>query len=53
MYDTIYNLVINLIGQVPPELNFVYGFATIFLFIVIVLCVIMPFWIIYKVVSGD
>ena len=53
MYDTIHELTTNLLGTLPPELNFVYGFADIFLFICIILCVIMPFWIVYKVVSGN
>ena len=30
----IYNLVVQIIGQVPIELNFIYGFCTILVFVI-------------------
>ena len=53
MFETIHDLVVSLLGELPSELSFVYGFADIFLFIVIILCVIAPFLIIYKIVGGQ
>lgn len=44
----IYNLVVDLIGVVPIELEFIYGIATITLFLLICFVVISPFIIVYK-----
>lgn len=43
----IYNFVVDIIGQVPPELEFVYAIGTIVILIFILLCIFIPFKIIY------
>jgi len=52
MYTEIDSLVHSLIGVLPPELNFVYGFCDIFLFIVLIMCIIMPFFFVYQFISN-
>lgn len=52
MYTEIDSLVHSLIGVLPPELNFVYGFCDIFLFIVLIMCIIMPFFFVYQFISS-
>lgn len=44
----IYNAVVEIIGELPPELTFVYGIATICMFIVVILCVLAPFIILFN-----
>lgn len=51
MYEFIHDITLQVLGTLPLELNFVYGFCDIFLFIVIVLCAISPLIIFWKVIS--
>ncbi len=51
MYNAIHDISVQLLGSLPVELNFVYGFCDIFLFIVLILCVISPWIIVYKIWS--
>lgn len=44
----IYNMVKDIIGTLPIELNFVYGLGTIFVLIMIFLVAASPFIFIYK-----
>ncbi|MDD2505512.1 MAG: hypothetical protein PHF21_04520 [Bacilli bacterium] len=44
----IYNMIVEVVGVLPNELQFVYGFLTIFMFMILILCVSMPFILIYK-----
>jgi len=45
----IYNLVVSIIGELPIELHFLYGVGTLFLFVLICFCVMLPFSIVYKI----
>jgi len=47
----IYNLVVEIIGILPIELNFVYGLCTILLFCCVIAFIAMPFVIVYKLFS--
>lgn len=52
MFMTVYNEVVNIIGTVPPELEFIYAICTISLFIMIIYCITIPFSILYDTVGG-
>jgi len=47
----IYETVVEIIGELPPELSFVYGIATILMFIVVILCVLTPFIILFNLMN--
>lgn len=51
MYDFIHDITLAILGPLPLELNFVYGFCDIFLFIVILLCAISPFIFLWKIID--
>lgn len=44
----IYNMVVEIIGVLPIELNFVYGFCTILVFCFILMFIALPWVIVYK-----
>lgn len=44
----LYEIVKEMIGVLPPEMQWAYGVATIILFSIILGCVVFPFAIIYK-----
>jgi len=44
----IYNMVVQIIGQVPIELNFIYGFCTILVFVFIISFIALPWVIVYR-----
>ena len=44
----IYNLVVQIIGQVPIELNFIYGFCTILVFVFVIAFIALPWIIVYR-----
>lgn len=44
----IYNLVVQIIGQLPVELNFIYGFCTILLFVFVLGFIALPWIIVYR-----
>lgn len=46
----IYNQVVSIIGSLPPELTWVYGFCVIFLIIIIFMVAISPFVLVYNLV---
>lgn len=47
----IYNLVVEILGPLPMEMNFLYALGTIILFTVIIACCCVPFLIMYKLWS--
>lgn len=49
MKANLYEISKELIGELPLELEFVYGIAAILLFLVVILCACMPFILLYKV----
>lgn len=51
MYQFVHEITLQVIGTLPLELEFVYGFCDIFLFIVIVICAISPLIFLFKVLS--
>lgn len=45
MLTDIYNLVVQILGQVPTEIDYVYPIATLIMFGIIMLAFITPFYI--------
>ncbi len=43
-----YNLVVKIIGEVPPEMEFLYAIGTIILLIIVFLMVYLPFVYLFK-----
>lgn len=49
MNTNLYDIAVQLIGELPIELEFVYGIASIFLFMMVIICVCVPFIVLFKV----
>ena len=47
----IYNMVVSMIGTLPPHLEFVYGIATIIVVCFVVLFAFSPWILLYRFVS--
>ena len=47
----IYNQVVSIIGPLPVELTWIYGFCVIFLIIMVFMVAVSPFVFVYKWVS--
>lgn len=47
----IYNKVVEIIGELPPELTFVYGICTIIVFIMMIYCIILPYKLIFDFID--
>lgn len=47
----IYNMVVEIIGVLPIELNFIYGFCTILAFSFVLMFIALPWVIVYKLFS--
>lgn len=47
----IYNLVVDIIGELPVELEFIYAIGVLFVFVVVICCAVFPFYLVYKVWS--
>lgn len=45
----IYNMVVSILGDLPLELQFLYGVGTIFVLILVLFCAMLPFIVVYKV----
>jgi len=44
----IYNFVVSIIGDLPLELHFIYAIGTLFVLVLICVCAVSPFILIYK-----
>ncbi len=44
----IYNMVVEIIGVLPIELNFIYGICTILVFSFVIMFIALPWVIVYK-----
>lgn len=51
MFEELYDLVCELIGTVPIQLEFIYGICSIILFCFVIFCFIFPFYMLYKIWS--
>ena len=49
MDTNLYDIAVQLVGELPIELEFVYGITAIFLFIMVIFCVCVPFIVMFKV----
>lgn len=47
----IYNLVVEVIGELPLELNFIYGICTVLIIMFLLMVIAFPFVLIYRSVS--
>lgn len=47
----IYNLVVEVIGELPMELNFVYAICTVLVILFLLMVVAFPFILIYRSVN--
>lgn len=47
----IYNFVVSILGELPNELNFLYAIGTLFVFVLICYCAVVPYILIFKVWS--
>lgn len=45
----LYELCKTVIGELPVEMEFVYAIGTVFLFLMILLVIFFPFYLVYKV----
>lgn len=45
----IYNMVVDILGELPLELHFLYALGTIFVLILVLFCAMLPFIVVYKV----
>lgn len=48
----LYDLVVQIVGELPNEYHFIYGIGLIFLIIGLVFIVISPFLLVYKFIGG-
>lgn len=48
----LYNIVLQVIGELPNEYHFIYGIALIFLIVGLVFVLISPFLLAFKVIGG-
>lgn len=44
----LYNIAVQIIGPLPIELNFIYGFCTILEFVFVIAFIALPWVIVYK-----
>ncbi len=51
MYLDIYNKVKEILGVLPPELDYVYAICAILVFAAVIFVVIAPFVVIYRLTS--
>lgn len=49
MSANLYEIAVELIGELPIQLEFVYGIVAILLFMMVVFCVCVPFIVMFKV----